>query len=424
MRSFLNVIKIRLPILKAYIYPEPISFGSPMFMENAALLHALVHNAIDGIITIDERGTIESINPAACRLFAYAEYEVLGNNISMLMPSPEREDHDKHLQHYNETGQAHIIGIGRELTGRTKEGYQFPFKLGVSEVKYSGRKIYAGFIHDLTQQKTDEVRLKNYASHLEELVEERTKTLNNTIRALEKSKGKVSAALEKEKEFGLLKNRFLSMASHEFRTPLSTIQLSASLIDKYAEAYEDVKINKHVGKIVNSVTNLNMVLNDFLYIEQLEFGKIQSIPIPFNLFEFAADITEEMQLLTKNGQRIQFTHHGNLMISLDQNLLKNCIINLVTNAIKYSGDDGIILLNTTINESHCIINVLDRGIGIPEEDQEHLFQPFFRAHNIGNIPGTGLGLNIVARYIKLMKGHVAFVSNKEEGTLFTLTFPI
>ena len=157
-------------------------------MENAALLHALVHNAIDGIITIDDLGTIESINPSACILFGYSEQEVLGNNISLLMPSPDREAHDHYLEHYKTKGEAHIIGIGRELIGRTKEGYQFPFKLGVSEVKYAGRRIYAGFIHDLTQQRKDEERLKNYASHLEELVEQRTKTLNDTIKALEKSK--------------------------------------------------------------------------------------------------------------------------------------------------------------------------------------------------------------------------------------------
>lgn len=394
-------------------------------MENAALLHALVHNAIDGIITIDERGSVESINPSACRLFAYSEHEVLGNNIAMLMPSPDREDHDKHLQHYKDTGEAHIIGVGRELTGRTKDGYQFPFKLGVSEVKYAGRKIYAGFIHDLSQQKTDEARLKNYASHLEELVEERTKILNDTIRALEKSKEKVSATLEKEKELGKLKNRFLSMASHEFRTPLSTIHLSASLIDKYAETYDDQKIIKHVGKIINAVTNLTTVLNDFLYMEQLEVGKVHSYPALFDLVQLSAEITEEMQLLAKGAQHIRCSHSGiQNNVVLDQNLLKSCIINLITNAIKYSGDMCCIEFTTEINDSHCIITVKDDGIGIPEEDQQHLFEPFFRAHNTGNIPGTGLGLNILARYITLMNGRVDFRSNTTEGTLFSLTFSL
>jgi len=244
-------------------------------MENATLLHALVYNAIDGIIIMDDVGIIESINPVACKLFAYTEQEVLGNNISMLMPNRDKKSNDDYLQHYKSTDQAQMIGIGRELIGKTKEGYQFPFKLGVSEVKYAGRRIYAGFIHDLTKQKKDEIRLKNYASHLEELVEQRTKTLKETIKALEKSKEKVSITLEKEKALSKLKNRFLSMASHEFRTPLSTAQLSASLIEKYAEPLENPNIVKHAGKIINAVTNLTTVLNDFLYIEKLEVGKVK-----------------------------------------------------------------------------------------------------------------------------------------------------
>lgn len=393
------------------------------FMENAALLHALVDNAIDGIITIDDTGIIESINPSACILFDYSEQELIGKNISVLMPSPDREAHDHYLQHYKMTGEAHIIGIGRELIGRTKVGYQFPFMLGVSEVKYAGRKIYAGFIHDLTHQKADEERLKNYAAHLEELVEDRTKTLNDAIKALEKSKEKISASLDKEKELSKLKNRFLSMASHEFRTPLSTIQLSASLIEKYAEPFACAPIHKHVLKIENAVASLTAILNDFLYLEQSEMGKINANPTWFDLIELATEITEEMQLLIKGEQKILFSHTGTqTQIYLDQNLLKNSIINLITNAIKYSGETCCIEFTTEINATHCIICVTDNGIGIPAEDQQHLFEPFFRAHNTGNIPGTGIGLNIVTRYISLMNGKIDFTSDSDKGTVFTLTF--
>lgn len=392
-------------------------------MENAALLHALVHNAIDGIIIIDDFGIIESINPSACKLFAYAESEVVGNNISMLMPSPDRESHNYYLQHYKKTAESHIIGIGRELIGLTKDGYQFPFKLGVSEVNYSGRKIYAGFIHDLSQQKINEERLKNYAFHLEELVEQRTKSLNDTIKALEKSKEKVSATLEKEKALSILKNRFLSMASHEFRTPLSTAHLSASLIEKYAEPLENGNISKHAGKIINAVTNLTTVLNDFLYIEQLEIGRVKVNMACFDLVQLAEEITEEMQLLAKAEQQIHFAHQGfQKLVKLDKNLVKNSIINLITNAIKYSADDSNIEFRTEITDTHCSISIKDEGIGIPEEDKQHLFEPFFRAQNTENIPGTGLGLNIVARYIALMKGQISYSSTIDKGTLFTLTF--
>ena len=394
-------------------------------MENAALLHALVQNAIDGIITIDGIGTIESINPAACKLFMYAQEEVIGKNISMLMPSPDREKHDKYLHNYEVTHKPKIIGIGRELLGLRKDGQQFPMQLGVSEVMYSGRVIYAGFIHDLSQQKESNDRLKQYASHLEELVEERTLSLNNTIKALQLAKEKVSSSLEKERELSKLKNRFLSMASHEFRTPLSTVQLSASLIDKYAVAYKDANITKHIVKIKSAVANLTSILNDFLYVEQAEGGNVKANCTSFDLVKLSEEIAEEMQLLAKPNQNIVFRHFGHQkMVYLDHHLLKNCIINLMTNAVKYSGENTVIEFHTEINESQYLVCVRDNGIGIPEEEQKHLFEAFFRAHNTGSIPGTGLGLNIVARYVALMNGTIDFESALKGGTVFTLTFPI
>lgn len=394
-------------------------------MENAALLQALIQNAIDGIITIDEGGIIETINPSACRLFGYQEAEVVGSNISMLMPSPHQQKHDGYLRKYKETGEASIIGIGRELIGLRKDGRQFPMQLGVSKVVYSGRIIYAGFVHDLSQQKESEERLQLYASHLEELVEQRTHSLNDTIKALQRAKEKVSQSLQKEKDLGRLKNRFLSMASHEFRTPLSTVQLSASLIDRYAEPYQDDNIIKHVGKIKSGVANLTTILNDFLYVEQLEEQKVKVNLKLFDIKRLGTEISEEMQLLAKPDQEIFFRHSGEVtMVLLDQHLIKSCIINLITNAIKYSGENTAINFHTEISENLCTIAVRDNGIGIPADDQKHLFTAFFRAHNTGSIPGTGLGLNIVSRYVALMNGRAECISTIENGTLFTLTFPI
>ena len=394
-------------------------------MENAALLAAVIQNAIDGIITISDRGIVETINPSACNLFGYTPGEVIGRNISMLMPPPDREQHDGYLQRYQHTGVPHIIGIGREVTGLRKDGIKFPFRLGVSEVQFSGRKIYTGFIHDLSRQKEAEEQLKEYAAHLEELVEVRTQSLKETVRELHEAKEEVSLSLEKEKELGQLKSRFVSMASHEFRTPLSAVQLSASLIEKYAEPFENANIRKHVAKIKNAVSNLTTILNDFLSLEKLEAGKVEPAFSSFDLVKLGEDVTEEMQMVAKQNQNIIYQHTGvNSMVNLDQNLLKNCIFNLIGNAIKYSGENTFIEFNTEINAHNCIITIQDNGIGIPENDQKHLFEAFFRAHNIGNIPGTGLGLNIVARYTMLMNGKIDFKSNVNQGTLFTLFFPI
>jgi two-component system sensor kinase FixL len=394
-------------------------------MENAALLIAIIQNAIDGIITIDERGKIETINPSACKLFEYTPEEVIGKNVSMLMPPPDKQQHDEYLNRYQRTGHEHIIGVGRVVVGLKKNGTVFPFRLGISEVQYSGRKIYTGFIHDLSREKEAENQLKEYAAHLEELVQERTQSLKATVEALQTAKEEVSLSLEKEKELGLLKSRFVSIASHEFRTPLTSVQLSVSLIEKYAEPFNSPNIVKHVGKIKSAVGNLTSILNDFLSLEKLESGMQEPTYNDFDLVQFAEGITEEMQVLAKQNQNIIYQHTGvKSTVRLDQNLLKNCIVNLVNNAIKYSGENTFIGFTTEINKRECIITVSDNGIGIPEADQKHLFEAFFRAHNTGTIPGTGLGLNIVARYTSLMNGKIDFKSDVNQGTLFTITFPM
>jgi PAS domain S-box-containing protein len=394
-------------------------------MESAALLKSIIENAIDGILTIDEHGKIESINPAACTLFDYLPGEVIGNNVAMLMPPPDRNQHDEYLHRYQRTGNPHIIGIGREVIGLRKDGSLFPFRLGVSDVEFSGRRIYAGFIHDLSRQKEAEAQLKEYAAHLEEQVDERTQSLKKTVQALRQAKEEVSFSLEKEKELGHLKSSFVSLASHEFRTPLSAVLLSASLIEKYAEPFDSPNISKHVGKIKNAVGNLTTILNDFLSLEKLEAGKIEPSFTSFDLVKLAEEITEEMQMVAKQNQNIIYQHTGtSSVVNLDPNLLRNCIFNLVTNAIKYSGENTFIDFNTEINEQNCIITVRDNGIGIPEAAQKHLFEAFFRANNTGSIPGTGLGLNIVARYTSLMNGNIDFKSSDKQGTLFTISFPL
>ncbi|MGF7076059.1 two-component system sensor kinase FixL [Mucilaginibacter sp. 3215] len=399
------------------------SLNKETLMENAALLKAIIENAIDGIITINSHGIIESINPAACNLFQYSPGEVIGKNVSVLMPPPDKELHDGYINRYQNTGKPHIIGFGREVKGLKKDGSVFPFRLGVSEVQFSGRKIYTGFIHDLTREKEAEERLKEYALHLEELVEERTISLKHSVSELLQAKEEVSLSLEKEKELGQMKSRFVSMASHEFRTPLSSIQLSAILVEKYAQEFSNPNISKHIAKIKTSVGNLTGILNDFLSLEKLEAGKVEPVFTEFNLVKFGEEITEEMQLVAKQNQNIIYQHTGTTSVfRLDPALLKNCIINLISNAIKYSGENTFIEFNTEVASDQLVVVVKDNGIGIPENDQKHLFEAFFRAHNTGNISGTGLGLNIVARYVGLINGTVQFESKVNYGTSFTLTF--
>ncbi|RKD16225.1 PAS domain-containing sensor histidine kinase [Pelobium manganitolerans] len=394
-------------------------------MEKQALLNAIIENAIDGIITIDDRGLVESINPSGCRLFGYEASEVLGKNISMLMPEPDASRHDGYLERYQKTKVPHIIGIGREVKGLKKNGEVFPFRLAVSEVQYAGRKVYSGIIHDLTRQKNAEEQLLLYTNKLEVLVEDRTVELQSMVKQIQDAKEEVSISLEKERELNQLKSRFVSMASHEFRTPLSSIQLSASLIDKYTQEYQNQNIQKHINKIKNAVGNLATILNDFLSLERLETGVVTPLPEEVDLVKFSEEITEELQMVAKQNQSIIYQHTGTKrMVKTDINLLKNCIINLIANAIKYSGENTFIEFNTEITDTNYYITIKDNGIGIPVSEQKHLFEAFFRAHNTGSIPGTGLGLNIVDRYIKLMFGRIEFKSEENKGTTFTLIFDI
>jgi two-component system, LuxR family, sensor kinase FixL len=199
--------------------------------------------------------------------------------------------------------------------------------------------------------------------------------------------------------------------------------LSASLIDKYLQKPDPANVIKHTGKIKNSVGHLTGILNDFLSLEKLEAGKTEIHFQEFDLVKFSEDIIEEMQLIAKQNQHIVYQHTGTTSdVSMDPALLKSAVINLVSNAIKYSGENTFIEFNTEVNESEITITVKDNGIGIPEEDQKNLFEPFFRAHNTGNIPGTGLGLNIVKRYIEMMGGEVIWQSSLNKGTTIALIF--
>jgi len=392
-------------------------------MDRQKLLEAIIETAIDGIITMDSNGIIETMNPAALKLFGYHPDEVKGKNVSVLMPEPDRSAHDGYIHRYQNTGEKRVIGIGRDVFGLRKDRTTFPFRLGVSEVEYEDRKIFTGFIHDISKEKAAEQDLKKYTEELEGKVKDRTQNLEHLVLELEKARDEVSSSFEKEKELNELKTRFVSMASHEFRTPLSSVQLSASLIEKYLQINDPDNIIKHTGKIKNSVSHLTDILNDFLSMEKLEAGKTEVQMQAFDIVKFSEDIIEEMQLLAKQKQNIVYQHTGvSSKVYLDPALLKNSVINLVSNAIKYSGENTFIEFNTELDETELCITVKDDGIGIPDEEQRHLFEPFFRAHNTGNIPGTGLGLNIVKRYSELMGGKVTYRSVQNEGTTITLTF--
>jgi len=393
-------------------------------MYNEAFLQAVIENAIDGIIVIDENGLILSVNPSACSLFGYPVRELCGKNVNILMPYPDSDRHDGYLRQYGLSHEAHIIGIGREVNARRKDGSVFPARLAVSEIRHQGKQAYVGIINDISNEKEIELGLLEYNNKLEALVEEKTRSLQNTVQSLEQAKAEVNASLKKEVEVNQLKTRFVSIASHEFRTPLSNIQLSASLIERYYDRLERQKIFLHLQKIKSGVNHLTAILNDFLSVERIEAGKVTPKYQQFDLISLCEDIVEAMKMQAKKEQQIDYEHSGKTtLINSDPILLQHCLVNLISNAIKYTRDDGAIKLKTRVTNTRYNISVTDNGMGIPESEQQHLFEPFFRAQNTIDIQGTGLGLNIVKRYTNLMDGDISFKSVENKGSVFNLTFP-
>lgn len=233
----------------------------------------------------------------------------------------------------------------------------------------------------------------------------------------------IRKALSKEKQLNELKSRFIAMASHEFRTPLSAILSSVSLIGRYLTTEEQPKRDKHINRIKSNVSNLTGILDDFLSLSKLEEGRVESNPVLFDLPTFLNEVTDEMHGVAKSGQELLVSCQGEREVYLDRRLLKNILINLVSNATKYSPADSEVEIYADTPDHYVRISVRDYGIGIPEEEQIHLFERFYRANNATNIQGTGLGLNIVQKYVTLMGGKVEFESQLDQGTTFTLFFP-
>jgi len=407
---------------------------------------AIFDTAIDGMIIISNRGIIRMANPAVLSLFQYELTEIINQNIKILMPEPYHSEHDGYISNYNHSKDAKIIGIGREVKGRKKDGTVFPFSLGVSEVKVGEDMMYAGILHDLTSQKEKENEIIKLNDELEAKVETRTKELSDVVNKLLKSNNlyedeikektkvqkelsireqELKEALSKEKELNELKSRFVSMASHEFRTPLSTILSSTALIDRYEGAEFKEKRDKHISKVKRSVKNLTAILNDFLSLSKLEEGKVELNKERFRWKNFSKELEEDFSQKLKIGQKIKLKYEDEgLTILSDKNILRNIMNNLCSNAIKYSPEYSIITCAQSVENNHLMISIQDQGMGIPEEEQKHLFTRFFRAANVINIQGTGLGLTIVQRYLKLLEGEVSFKSKEGEGTTFFIKLPM
>ncbi|MEM6641890.1 MAG: PAS domain-containing sensor histidine kinase [Bacteroidota bacterium] len=411
------------------------------------LLNKLFYSSGEGILFFEKDGKVAALNPRAVEIFGYTEEEIIGKSVEILIPQSQRVRHIKYREKYVSQPSPRQMGAGRDLEGLKKGGDTFPLEISLSYITHENQTLVVAFVTDITIRKRNEkeleeqrLKLKEYTERLERKVRERTSELEHmnlglqsqiqerklaesalkeSLEDLKRAEQEILNSLKRERQLGEMKSRFVSMASHEFRTPLTTILSSANLILRYTDN-EEAK-EKHVNRIKGSVQNLTNILNDFLSLEKLESGAQKVILAEVKLKALIDEVVDELQGMMQEKQNIQVECDDILLVS-DAHILKNILLNIVSNAIKYSMPNGTIEIRL-YEERKVYIVVKDYGIGIPLKDQDQLFERFHRAENVTNINGTGLGLSIVKKYIELLQGDITFESEVGKGSTFTIELP-
>lgn len=297
----------------------------------------------------------------------------------------------------------HIEKLEFESIHRRKDGSKYPVEVHLQSSRLNENEVFVAIILDITER-------KNYTTNLENQVIERTKQLEK--------------ALSKEKELNELKTSFLSLVSHEFKTPLSAILTSCELLNKYQLEEHQDKRSKHIKTVVDKVHFLNNILNDFLSVEKLETGKVNYRFSQFKLSKVINEAVYDANMHLKEGQQINYPENiDDLSVYQDEKIIQLILSNLLYNAIKYSSENKKIELIVNQIDKTTNIKVKDEGIGIPEKDQKHIFERYFRAENVLNTQGTGIGLNIVKSHLENLGGSIYFETKEHIGSTFIITFP-
>ncbi len=356
-------------------------------------LEAILNNLVDGIITFDRNGVIESINPAGAVIFGYDRAALTGQPIKRLVPA--LADHSSALAAFIEQ----LGSQGAEIVGQRQDGTLFPMSFAASQLRLDNKRLYTAIIRDITERKVLEAQ------------------------ALETER--LNLALDKERELRDLKNRFLSMMSHELRTPLSAIQLANSMLRSYGDRLSEQEKRESYEAIDTQVAYLAEMINDVMTISKSDFTGAEFNPEIIDLETYCRDVIEEIQLAYRMQCCIEFQGTDRRVEApVDRKLLRRAITNLLTNAIKYSPEGAPIEVSLACTDDAALLRVRDHGIGIPEDDLKRLFEPFHRAANVGKIQGTGLGLAITRQAVELHGGTISVSSQVGAGTTFTVRLPL
>jgi len=368
--------------------------------DREARLRAILETAVEGIITIDDRGLVESMNPSAQQLFQYTEDELKGKNVAILMPSPYREEHDGYLAAYKQTGTAKIIGIGREVTGRRKDGSLFPMHLAVSEVPLSTGRIFTGFVHDLSQRVEAEEKLRQLAAELEQRVEERTHELQVANEEL----------VRKERLATL--GQLAGGVAHEIRNPLGVIRNAAYFLRQVSPA-NDTETRESFDEIERALLSSNHIVS-----ELLDYARD---PHPVRISFSAAEVVRDALSSLRIAPHIQ-VHTAcppPTLLRGDRDQVQRILVNLFSNAVQAMPGGGQLHIKCEQDATTVAIEVTDTGIGIEPEHAARIFNPLFSK----KAKGIGLGLAISKRYAELNSGGIEVQSQLDRGSTFRLTLP-
>lgn len=388
------------------------------------LLEAVFDYASMGIIVSDFNGNIVLSNACAQSKLGYSASELERLKVVKLIPQRFRKNHLDHWDKYIQHPYDRPMGMGDGLFALRKDGTECPVEISLGHYSKNGDGYIIAVINDISLRAQNEMEIKRLNEELEAKVEQRTEQLKEAVTKLQLSKEELIRSLQKEKDLNELKSRFVTMASHEFRTPLSTVLSSAYLLEKYITSDDQVKRKKHIDRIVSSVNTLTDILNDFLSVGKIEEGKIAVKMIPFNIRDHASYVINEMKNVKKEGQNVDYRHIGEEIVELDPSLMKHITMNLLSNAIKFSPEGSPINIKTEVTKEKLLLSVKDKGIGIPKDDLANLYDRFHRGSNVTYIQGTGLGLHIVAKYAELIGGKIECKSELEKGTEFIVTFKL
>ena len=402
-----------------------------MFKQDQDIFNILLGSVIEGVIIVDEKQQIVEANKSAEQMFGYAKKELLHQSLNILIPQNYHTNHNTDSMDFLKDTQYRKMGQGRDVFGAHKNGSVFPVEVSLNTFTIYEKKYVMTLVVDISVRKKRENEIQKLNIDLEKKVATRTQELSEVIIKLEienikrlKAEKETKTALTKERELNELKTKFLSLVSHEFKTPLSGILTSATLLSKYKLSKQQDKRDKHIKIISDKVQYLNNILNDFLSIEKLEKGKVIYSPSTFKISKVVNEVVYNANMLLKEGQKINYPEDiESYSLHQDKKIVELALSNLVHNAIKYSSENSIVDIKITQDKEKTIFKVKDNGIGIPKKDQKNIFNRYFRAENVLLSQGTGIGLNIVKNHLENLNGKIYFESSEQNGSLFTIELP-